>query len=569
MPPSLENPPFARQLAPPSENPPRRFPSRFAAFLALTAVCWALGAALGAAQDRQDERDKRDKQDKQGDKPTGDWKPRIHFYAGPLWNNDPNGPILLNGVYHLFYQSNPYGDQWGHMSWGQATSRDLIHWRKLPVAIPESGGVAIFSGSVVEDRKNTSGFCGDSPKGCLVAVYTGDSQPNGQERQNQNLAYSRDGGLTWTKYDNNPVLDLSLQNFRDPKVFWHEPSQSWIMAAVLSDQHLVRIFRSPDLKHWKAASTFGPAGATGGVWECPDLMYLDVRDAHGNRLGSHWVLSVNLNPGGVAGGSGNQYFLGQFDGTRFVEDRPGSPTQWADWGKDFYASTSFANIPAQENRLWIAWMGNWQYAGAVPTLPGRGEMTLARRIDLRPVDARNPAGPLVLVQEPVLPQSANFHPSAAVTVDAANSKFGGQEPGDGVYALRATFEPGAAAETGVRLRRSSLKPGEPAAEETVVGIDRAKGQVFVDRARSGLVSFSPDFPTRTAAPLKHPDAKTVTLEIVVDRNSIEVFAEDGETVLTNLIYPSDTSRGIAFYATGTPTGSESARIRNLSLVPIP
>ncbi len=504
--------------------------------------------------------------------PGGDWKPRIHFTASPAWNNDPNGPIYFNGQYHLFFQNNPYGDEWGHMSWGHAVSGDLLHWSKLPVALPEADGVMNFNGTVVEDRANTSGFCGASsktPGGCLVAVYTGDSKPTpNEERQNQNVAYSRDGGMTWTRYDKNPVLDLILKDFRDPKIFWHEPSHSWVMLVVVSDRHIVQIYRSPDLTHWKFASEFGPAGATGGVWECPDLMNLDVRDAHGNRVGSHWMMSVNLNPGGVAGGSGDQYFLGQFDGTHFVEDHPHSENLWVDWGKDFYASTSFANIPAGANRLWIAWMNNWQYAGMTPTLPGRGEMTIARRLYLRQETAKDGAKSLILVQEPELPSVTGAAPKGTLTVDEANRKFAGKEPGDGVYLLRATLEPGSAAETGVRLRRSASNASEVAEEETVVGIDRAKGEIFVDRKRSGYVSFSPDFPVRTTAPLKHPEAGAVSLQILVDRSSVEVFAEDGETVLTNLIYPSDSSEGLAFYASGTPSGAEPARILNLDIVPL-
>jgi fructan beta-fructosidase len=504
-------------------------------------------------------------------KPTGDWKPRIHFYAGPSWNNDPNGPILLNGQYNLFFQNNPYGDDWGHMSWGHAVSRDLVHWSRLPVALLEADGVMNFNGTVVEDRNNSSGLCGDQgggSAGCLVAVYTGESKPEGHERQNQNLAFSRDGGLTWTKYPKNPVLDLMMGSFRDPKVFWHEPTHSWVMLVMFADLHSVQIFRSPDLKHWKFASKFGPAGATGGAWECPDLMNLDVRDGSGNRIGSHWVMSVNLNPGGVAGGSGNQYFLGQFDGTRFTEDHPGPIKHWVDWGKDFYASTSFANIPADENRLWIAWMSNWQYAGVSPPLPGRGEMTIARHIYLRQEGASNGAESLVLVQEPVLPIPTGAAAGDSLTLDEANKKFGGKEPGDSVYMLRAVLQPGKASEMGVRLRRSAVNPNDPANEETVVGIDWAKGEIFVDRKRSGYVSFSPDFAARTVAPLKHPEAKSIAIEIVVDRNSVEVFAEGGETVLTNLIYPSDASQGLAFYAAGGSAGETGSKLVGLEVVPL-
>jgi len=404
---------------------------------------------------------------------------------------------------------------------------------------------------------------------CLIAIYTGFSKSvDGHDRQNQNLAYSHDGGMTWTKYSKNPVLDLMMASFRDPKVFWHQASQSWVMLVMKSDLHSMQIYRSKDLKHWKYASNFGPAGATTGVWECPDLMYLDVRDAHGKKIGSHWVLSVNLNPGGIAGGSGNQYFVGQFDGTRFVEDHPESGIHWVDWGKDFYASTSFANIPEDENRLWIAWMDNWSYASATPSLPGRGEMTLARRLYLRQQEGKDGGEQLVLVQEPDLTIPAHQRIKAPLTLEEANARLAACDTKSGVYLLKATLEAGSAGEIGIRLRRSSLKADEDASEETVVGIDRAKGQIFVDRKRSGYVSFSPDFPARTVAPLKHPEAKTVSMEIIVDRNSVELFAEDGETVLTNLIFPSDASQGLAFYVAGVPATGEGPHILNLEVVPL-
>lgn len=531
--------------------------------LVLGAIC-AVSALTGMAA-------------KDADSASQDWKPRVHFSAAPLWINDPNGPILFHGQYNLFYQNNPFGDRWGHMSWGHAVSADLIHWKTLPVAIPEADGVAIFSGSTVEDAYNTSGFCGGANEtktpGCLVAIYTGNSDLSpGNNRQNQNLAYSLDGGIHWTKYGKNPVLDLGLKDFRDPKVFWHEATKSWVMTVALSDRHAVRFYRSANLKEWKLLSEFGPAGATEGVWECPDLMKLDVRDSRGHRIGSRWVLSVNLNPGGVAGGSGDQYFVGQFDGRKFTEDHPNSGTHWSDWGKDFYASTSFAGIASGENRLWIAWMDNWQYAGDAPSLPGRGEMTLPRRIYLRREEATGSGEPLVLVQEPVLPQSLRRNlggpAKSSLSIDVANAQLGGKEPAGGVYRLRATLQPGSASEAGVRLRRSTLKPGEAAEEETVIGIDRVKGQVFVDRRHSGLVSFSPDFPARTWAPLKHPQAKKIPIEIVVDRNSVEVFAEDGETVLTNLMYPSDASQGLAFYAAGAVAGGEAPAVLDLDVAPL-
>jgi fructan beta-fructosidase len=514
---------------------------------------------------------------------AGPWQPRIHFHAPPNWINDPNGPILLNGQYHLFFQLNPFGDQWDHMSWGHAISSDLAHWKPLPVAIPEENGVAIFSGSTVEDRDNTSGLCGNTGQktpGCLVAIYTGASEA----KQDQNLAVSRDSGATWTKYSGNPVLDLGLKNFRDPKVFWHAPTQSWVMVVSLAAQHQVVFYRSKNLRQWEREGEFGPAGSIAGAWECPDLMELPVRDqpgkhdAEGKIVDRRWVLSVNVNPGGPAGGSADQYFVGQFDGAHFTEDHPGSGPHWADWGKDFYASTSFSGSAPGQDRLWIGWMGNWQYADKLPTLPGRGEMSVARSISLREPPAHTSLTPsqerLLLVQQPVLttpaykPSQAMFGGAPYQTLDQANALIAEHKVTGSVYLLRVNLDPGDAAEAGVRLRRSSIDPGQAAQEETVVGIDRSTGRIFVDRTHSGQVGWSPQFPARVWAPLKYPQANSIRLEIVVDRNSIEVFAEDGETVLTNLIYPSATSQGLAFYSTPTPPGVGPALVRSVEFIPL-
>jgi len=513
------------------------------------------------------------------------WQPQIHFYAPPNWINDPNGPILLNGQYQLFFQYNPAGDQWGHMSWGHASSTDLVHWKQVSLAIPEEKGVMIFSGSTVEDINNTSGLCGRSSEktpGCLVAIYTGASHD--PEKQTQNLAISLNGGATWAKFPSNPILDLGLKDFRDPKVFWHAPTGNWVMVVSLPDQHKVRFYRSKNLRQWEQAGEFGPAGAVSGVWECPDLFELPVRepagkfDAIGKIESSRWVLSVNINPGGPAGGSADQYFVGQFDGAHFTEDHPGSGPHWADWGKDFYASTSFSNTAPGQDRLWIAWMSNWDYAGKLPALPGRGEMTVARRLYLRqppPHTSTTPSQePLLLVQQPVVP-TRSFKPSQALfgaspyqSVAQANAQIAAQNLTGSAYLLRMTLDPGDASEAGVRLRRSSVNAGEVAEEETVVGIDATSRRVFVDRTHSGKTDWSPDFPARVSAPLKHPQANSVRLEIVVDRNSVEVFAENGETVLTNLIYPAATSQGLAFYSTPTPPGVAPALVRGVEFIPL-
>src|SRR5579884_1091323 len=260
--------------------------------------------------------------------PPERFRPLFHFSPARNWTNDPNGLVFFDHEYHLFFQYNPFGDEWGHMSWGHAVSSGLMHWHELPVALPEERGIMIFTGSTVVDQKNSSGFCRNG-RPCLVAVYTGHT-PESAGRpalQTQNLAYSNDRGRTWTKYAGNPILDRHLSDFRDPNVFWSDASRQWIMAVALPNDHKVLFYGSPDLKRWSELSEFGPAGAAGGQWECPTMALLPVSGG-----GTRWVLKVGLNPGALQGGSGEQYFTGSFDGRRFVNDNPPSTTLWTDYG---------------------------------------------------------------------------------------------------------------------------------------------------------------------------------------------------------------------------------------------
>ncbi|MBV8817999.1 MAG: glycoside hydrolase family 32 protein, partial [Acidobacteriaceae bacterium] len=286
------------------------------------------------------------------------YRPQFHFSPKANWTNDPNGLVYMNGTYHLFFQHNPFGDKWGHMSWGHATSRDMVHWSEQNVALAEENGVMIFTGSTVVDARNSSGFC-TGGKPCLVAIYTGHTMKTNSKPalQTQNLAYSNDGGINWTKFGGNPILDLHMSDFRDPKVFWSDAGKQWIMAVALPDDHKVRMYASPDLKNWQQVSEFGPQGAIGGQWECPELFELPVE---GRRGESRWVLKVGLNPGGLQGGSGEQYFIGKFDGNKFVNDNPESLSLWTDYGKDCYCALTFNNLPARQTPLMIGWMSNLQ-----------------------------------------------------------------------------------------------------------------------------------------------------------------------------------------------------------------
>ncbi len=406
------------------------------------------------------------------------YRPLVHFSPARNWTNDPCGIVSFDGEYHLFYQFNPFGDRWGHMSWGHAVSPDLVRWTELPVAIPE-GDVMIFTGSSVVDWKNTSGFCA-GVKPCLVAIYTGHQKG----RQTQHLAYSNDRGRTWTKYAGNPVLDENMADFRDPKVFWHAASGRWVMVVALPKEHAVRFYGSADLKRWTRLREFGPAGATGGVWECPDLYQLPVEGG-----GAKWVLKIGLNPGHVAGGSGEQYFIGEFDGERFRNDNPASRTLWLDYGRDCYCALKYDGGPM------IAWMNNWQYAGSLPTAPWRGQMTLPRELALK----RFPEG-LRLMQRPV---------------DAVRARRGEKllRPGGDAFDMTAEVRAGSAAEFGWKLMGGA-----------VVGYDVRAGRIYLERPNG---AFSEKFGGRAEAPAALENG-VLRLRLVADRLSVEVFAQDGK-----------------------------------------
>ena len=471
------------------------------------------------------------------------FRPQYHFTPPANCMNDPNGMVYYEGEYHLFYQYNPFGVRWGHMSWGHAVSPDLVQWEHLLVAIPEANGVMAFSGSAVVDWNNTSGF-GRDGKPPLVAIYTGHRETN----QSQYIAYSINRGRTWTVYDGNPVLDISRKDFRDPKVFWHEPQQRWVMVVALPDQHKVSFYSSADLKQWRHLSDFGPAAAVGGVWECPDLFELPV---DGDPNNTRWVLIVSLNPGSIAGGSGMQYFVGRFDGARFTAERPApgvtsaelplDAALWADYGKDFYAAVSWSDVPREDGRrLWLGWMNNWQYAQDIPTSPWRSVQSLPRTLALRTTSQG-----IRMVQQPVSELQQLRGPRRTLDarpISEGSTSLARQGIAGTALEIVAEFEVGTAAELGLKVRT-----GEQ--EETVIGIDPSAGQLFVDRTRSGQVGFHPEFSGRHTAPLPVKNGR-VSLHVFVDWSSVEVFAANGEVVVTDQIFPALESAGVALYARG-------------------
>ena len=478
-----------------------------------------------------------------GDGPSFDerYRPQFHYSPRQNWMNDPNGLVYHDGTYHLFHQYNPEGPTWGHMSWNHATSDDLVHWGHQGVAIPEEGTEMIFSGSAVVDSANTAGFGDGNGPAPLVAIYTSHYTLEGDSiDQAQSLAYSLDGGETWTKYEGNPVLEHPDPDFRDPNVFWYAPEEKWVMAVALPTQHTVQFYESTNLTDWSLLSTFGPAGATGGIWECPALFRAPVE---GQPDSTQWVLQVDLNPGSVAGGSGGQYFLGAFDGTTFTPREGGLETapHWVDYGPDFYATIPWNNVPQEDGRaLWLAWMNNWAYAESIPTSPWRSAQTIPRSVQVRTID-----GTPRLTQRPV--RELRRLRTDSVSLDARPVAPGTTALGpDGVSGrtleIVAEFAPDDAETVGL-----SVREGE--SERTVVGYDAATDSVFVDRRRAGASDFHDAFAARDSAPLA-PRNGRVKLHVFVDRSSVEVFANDGARVLTHRIFPDPASDGVSLVADG-------------------
>lgn len=481
---------------------------------------------------------------------TERWRPQYHFTPAQNFMNDPNGLVFYKGEYHLFYQHNPQGNRWGHMSWGHAVSSDMLHWKHLPLAIPERPDYMIYSGSAVIDWNNTSGLC-DQKQGdrsCMIAIFTAATDDTWQR---QHIAYSNDRGRTWKEYEGNPVADLKLPNFRDPKVFWYEPQKKWVMVAVVAEDRKVVILDSKDSKKFVVQSEFSVPNEPKRQWECPDLFALPVDGTHERK----WVMIVNINPGAPAGGTGTKYFIGEFDGNRFRAEQGIEPPLWVDYGKDFYATQTFAEMPKGDMRkIWLGWISNWQYANEEPTTPWKGMQSIPRELRLR----RFPDG-LRLVQSPVRElESLDRSPmTMAGTVGEINAKLRTLKLGRSAR-ITATLRAGGAQKLGLRLLKS-------AKEETLVGINTRDKTVYVDRTRSGESGFSKDFAGVHSAPIAN--AKEVELDIFVDQTSLEIFVNDGERVLSERVFPQE--RGdvqLEVFAEGGEVGKQSLRVANMKSV---
>ena len=448
------------------------------------------------------------------------YRPLYHFTPQYGWMNDPNGMVYLDGVYHLFFQYNPYGARWGNMHWGHAISKDLVNWQYQPTAIAPDKLGAIFSGSAVIDHDNTAGF----GKGAMIAIYT-----SAGDRQTQSIAYSLDGGKTFTKYEGNPVLtDANIIDFRDPKVFWHAPSKQWVMS--LATTQTITFYGSKNLKEWTRLSEFGEGlGGHGGVWECPDLFPLTYKGK------TKWVLFVSINPGGPNGGSATQYFIGNFDGKTFTPDTMDYPL-WLDYGRDNYAGVTWSNVPtADGRRLFIGWMSNWDYANEIPTVNFRSAMTIARTLRL----AHN-GEHLVVASEPVKElESLRREPLSLADKTTSNTiTFENFLPNNqGAYELTFTVTPNDTDSFSFSIENTK-------GEVLTYLFDIAKKTLSVDRTKSS-VAFNANFAeTLIKAPLTAK--KSYTVRLLVDKASTELFVNNGEVVQTNTVFPSEVYNTLRF-----------------------
>lgn len=464
------------------------------------------------------------------------FRPDYHFSPYYGWTNDPNGMVYHNGEYHLYYQHNPYGSMWGNMHWGHAVTKDLKKWEHLPDAIePDSLGT-IFSGSAVIDKNNTAGF----GKNALVAIYT-----SAGIVQTQSIAYSLNNGHTFTKYENNPVLtDPNYVDFRDPKVFWHNASNQWIMS--LATTQTITFYGSKNLKEWSRLSEFGEGiGDHGGVWECPDLFPLTYNGQ------TKWVLFVSINPGGPNGGSATQYFIGSFDGKTFKADDLPYPL-WIDYGRDNYAGVTWNNAP--EGRLvFIGWMSNWDYTNQVPTTNFRNAMTIPRDIKL----AYN-GKHLIVANYPVKEINDLRYETKNmdnITVEGTNSIEKLLDNNTGAYEIEMTINKATA-------KNFSFKLSNRTGEYLNFVFDTQKEQFTVDRSKSGLVDFSNNFAaTEIKAPLVAKDSYKIRL--LIDKASSEIFINDGEVVQTNTMFPTEPYNSLDFNTEGGSINVENIKIYTL------
>ncbi|AVR45521.1 glycosyl hydrolase family 32 [Christiangramia fulva] len=462
------------------------------------------------------------------------FRPAFHFTPQAHWMNDPNGMFFLNGTYHLYFQYYPEDNVWGPMHWGHATSKDMIEWQQREIALKPDEKGYIFSGSAVYDKNNTSGL-GRENDPPVVAMFTY-HDPKGEKEgkinyQSQAIAFSLDSGYTWTKYKNNPVIkNPGLKDFRDPKMTWDPIHKKWLMVLSANDRSI--FYSSENLKDWQKLSEFGmQTGAHDGVWECPDFFPMKVEDSEEIK----WVLIQSLNPGGYNGGSGTQYFIGDFDGKTFTPERnfkdlKDKHNYWLDFGRDNYAGVTWSNIPSKDGRtLFLGWMSNWLYAQEVPTEKWRSSMTLPRELTLKKTNSdyrifSTPARELEKYKSAIQLQSKRDQNKVVFTApaqsDLMSNEFNFAIPLKEIKKLQFSLS---------NSQNDSLK----------FGLNTEDHQFYVNRKKSGLIDFSDKFTQKFSTAPRIVKSDTLKVNFIVDRTSIEIFYDDGATVMTEIFFPEE------------------------------
>lgn len=483
-------------------------------------IIFSLLIIVGACKNQQETSEEKDTSKTEKISYSEPFRPQFHFSPPAKWMNDPNGLVYHEGVYHLFYQHYPEDIVWGPMHWGHAVSTDLIHWENKPIALyPDELGL-IFSGSAVVDSENTSGF-GSKKNPPLVAIYTyhlmEGEKAGRNDFQTQGIAYSLDNGDTWTKYDGNPVIgNKDIRDFRDPKVFWDDENNQWVLVLVAGDH--AKFYRSANLIDWQLMSEFGKdVGAHGGVWECPDLFKLKVDDTEEEK----WVLLISINPGAPNGGSGTQYFVGEFDGKSFTTDQ--TEIKWLDYGMDNYAGVTYNNVP-NGDRIFIGWMSNWNYARDTPTEVWRSAMTLPRTLSLNKGEndyflKNYPINQLDTIVETEFDSSENFSLSEPFVYET-----------ESLMNTDVNFQLNPASNYTITFSNEN-------SEQICFQLLGESGELLFDRTRSGHVEFEESFGLAIQKQSFTSNEDKVPVRMITDASSIEIFVDGGRYVFTNQTFP--------------------------------
>lgn len=466
------------------------------------------------------------------------YRPKYHFTPDSMWMNDPNGMVYYQGEYHLFYQYYPKANVWGPMHWGHAVSKDMITWEHLPIALfPDSHGY-IFSGSAVIDWQNTSGFGSiDNPP--MVAIYTYHNPEKEKagaiDFQTQGIAYSLDKGRTWKKYEQNPVIsNPGFKDFRDPKVIWHDATKRWIMVLAVKDKTM--FYSSKDLKKWDFESEYGLKDDK-RLWECPDLFTLKVEGSNEIK----WILVVSMQSGAPNGGTGTSYFIGDFDGHRFVNSQPENKQYWLDVGTDNYAMVSWSDIPAQDGRkLMLGWMSNWQYAQQVPTYRWRSAMTLPREVTLVKMAVKEWKLKSEIVREF---ESYKEKKTAISKNNIVNDHLLILQKNPIVCELNISFN------RKPLQGEFTISISSPEKDTLKIGFDPTSNRYFIDRVKAGISDFNKAFPAKHFSPCLSQNT-SLSMKIILDKSSVELFADEGLTAMTDIFFPIGDMNKIEVHAAG-------------------